>query len=201
MIGVRRAGNRFRAEYDRIMTWHCFSAGAHYDPDNVAFGPLIACDEHVLAPGAGFARHAHAGVELITWVLEGELRHQDMDGRDVVVRPGHVQRQIAGRGIEHLEGNASGDAPLRFVQLWLLCDVDEPGYEVSVAPVRLAAGMLSVHHDGPLSVAPDAHLFVCSGSYALAGGTRLHAGDSVRGTEPFEVSGTGELLVVELRAK
>ncbi len=195
MIDVRRADDRFRVEHDGITTLHCFSAGAHYDPDNVAFGSVIACDEHRLAPGAGFARHAHARVELVSWVLEGALRHQDLGGREAVVGHGQVQRQVAGRGIEHVEGNASDSEPLRFVQLWLLCDADGPAYELTTAPARLASAKLTVHRDGPLTVAPDAHVFVCAGTYAVAG-KQLSAGDSVRATEAFDVTGAGELLVI-----
>ena len=197
MISVHRAGDRFRAEHEGITSWHAFSAGAHYDPANVAFGPIVACDEHLIAPGAGFGRHPHGRVELVSWVLDGALRHTDGGGRNVVVRPGQVQHQVAGRGIEHVERNASDDAALRFVQLWLLCDADDPAYAIAAPPVQLATGTLTVHRDGPLAVAADAHVFVCSGVYTAAG-TRLTAGDSVRTTEPLDAAGTGELLVVEL---
>jgi hypothetical protein len=196
MITVHRAADRFRAEHDRITSWHSFSAGAHYDPDNVAFGPLVACDEHLLAPGAGFPAHRHARVELVSWVLDGVLRHEDA-GRVTLVQPGQVQRQLAGRGIEHVERNASDSVPLRFVQLWLVCDADEPAYEIMAPPSSLASGLLIVHGDGPLTVTADAHLFVCSGTYTVAG-TQLTAGDSVRSTSPLDVSGTGQLLVLEL---
>ncbi|HEU5266945.1 MAG TPA: pirin family protein, partial [Jatrophihabitans sp.] len=194
---VQRAADRFRVEHDGITSWHSFSAGAHYDPDNVAFGPLLACDEHVLAPGASFPAHRHARVELVSWVLAGVLRHEDASGRVALVRPGQVQHQLAGRGIEHVERNASDCEPLRFVQLWLLCDADEPAYELTAPPARLATATatLTVHHEGQLTTTPDAHLFVCAGTYSAAG-AQLYAGDSVRATERLEVTGTGELLVI-----
>ena len=74
-IDVRRATNRTRIEQPGIVTWHSFSAGPHYDPSNISFGALIAHDEHLLAAAAGFPKHAHRGVDIVSWVLDGELRH------------------------------------------------------------------------------------------------------------------------------
>src|SRR6478609_3826296 len=82
MIDVRRAGERCRGGEPAagIETWHAFSFGAHYDPDNVGFGLLSACNEEHLAPGAGFAEHPHRDVEIVTWVVEGVLEHRDSAG-------------------------------------------------------------------------------------------------------------------------
>lgn len=114
-----------------IETLHAFSFGRHYDPDNVRFGSLIACNEERLAPGAGFEEHPHRDMEIVTWVVEGELTHRDSTGHATVVRSGDLQRLSAGRGVRHVERN-DGDTPLRFVQMWLVPTVPggEPSYEV-----------------------------------------------------------------------
>ncbi|MFI0740847.1 pirin family protein [Streptomyces sp. NPDC021100] len=133
-IQVRRAAERYRGGDPEagIETRHAFSFSGFYDPDNVRFGPLIACNEESLAPGAGFDEHPHRDVEIVTWVVEGELTHEDSAGHVVTVRPGDVQWLSAGAGVRHVERNASG-VPLRFVQMWL--DPVEgggaPAYEVA----------------------------------------------------------------------
>jgi redox-sensitive bicupin YhaK (pirin superfamily) len=196
MISVRRAGDRFRAEHDGITTWHSFSAGPHYDPANVAFGSIVACDEHLLAPGAGFPRHTHARVELVSWVLDGALRHTDGAGRDVIVRPGEVHHQIAGRGIEHVERNASDTVPLRFVQLWLLADHDDPMYELTATPVRLGNGTFSAVRSATVS-APRVHVFATA--RCTVAGHELRTGDTLRATdETLPIAADGDVLVVEL---
>jgi redox-sensitive bicupin YhaK (pirin superfamily) len=86
-IDVRRANNRARIEQPGIVTWHSFSAGPHYDPNNISFGALIAHDEHLLAAAAGFPKHAHRGVDIVSWVLDGELRH---DGQTLKRMPGLI---------------------------------------------------------------------------------------------------------------
>src|SRR5689334_8008817 len=120
MINVRRAGERYRGGEPAAgnETWHAFSFGAHYDPDNVGFGLLSACNEEHLAPGAGFAEHPHRDVEIVTWVVEGVLEHRDSAGHFGIVRPGQAQRLSAGSGVRHTENNAE-EGPLRFVQMWL----------------------------------------------------------------------------------
>ena len=197
MISVHRAASRFVTQQPGITTRHCFSSGSHYDPANVAFGALIAVDEHLVSPGAGFAAHRHRGVELVSWVLDGALLHSDATGRSVVVLPGSAQYQHAGSGIEHVECNASADEPLRFVQMWLLGTVGEPTYAVAPPPVILASGGFSVHSDGAASFTGRTHLFVARGSFAV-GTVPLAVGDSVRADEPVTVDGTGELLVLTL---
>ncbi|MFC4493116.1 pirin family protein [Streptomyces ovatisporus] len=121
MLHVWRAEDRYRggdAEAG-IDTRHAFSFSGFYDPDNVGFGQLVACNEERLSPGAGFAEHPHRDVEIVTWVVEGELEHRDSTGRSSLVRAGDVQRLGAGSGVRHTERNA-GQGPLRFVQMWLV---------------------------------------------------------------------------------
>lgn len=203
MIDVRRAGDRFRTEQSGITSWHSFSSGAYYDAANLSFGPVVACDEHLLDPGTGFEPHPHAGVELVSWVLDGALEHEDATGGTRVVVPGRAQYQLAGSGIRHAERNASATAPLHFVQLWLLTDEDVPDYDLARPPLNLSVGtfgVLRTCRDEPLTARPAVHLYVGTGRFEIAG-HELRPGDSVRAAdEPFSVSGDGELLVVSVEA-
>ncbi|OEU88068.1 pirin [Streptomyces abyssalis] len=121
MLQVWRGSDRYRGgdEDAGIDTRHAFSFSGFYDPDNVGFGQLVACNEERLAPGAGFPEHPHRDVEIVTWVVEGELEHIDSTGRTSRVSAGDVQRMGAGRGVRHVERNA-GTGPLCFVQMWLV---------------------------------------------------------------------------------
>ncbi len=199
MIAIHRAADRCRTDQPGITTWHCFSSGSHFDPDNVAFGRLIAVDEHLVAPGAGFEPHAHTGVELLSWVVDGTLEHRDAAGRRQLIWPGEVQYQLAGSGIRHAERNGSSLEPLRFVQLWLMTGEELPSYSVSTPPVALSVGQFDVLHRcrGTRIEAPLVHLFVGSGNFHV-GGSDLAAGDSVRAAAAAEVDGDGELLVIRV---
>jgi quercetin 2,3-dioxygenase len=198
VIDVRAAGARFETVQPGITTRHCFSSGRHYDPANIAFGALIALDEHVVAPGAGFGRHAHRGVEIVSWVLTGTLRHEDTAGRMELVGPGTALRQSAGSGIEHSERNASAAEPLRFVQLVVLGDLATPGCLLGVPPIGLADGELDVlrpTEPTEVSAADYVHLFVVRGPVVVAAEV-LSRGDSVRiRAAAVTVEGDGELLV------
>ena len=200
MIEIHRAADRFRTAQPGILSWHSFSSGPHYDPDNLSFGPVVACDEHLLDPSAGFDRHPHARVELVTWVLDGALRHEDANGRSRTVVPGQAQYQLAGTGIEHSERNASDHEPLHFVQLWLLTDEDVPDYDLARPPLNLTVGRFSVRRACRDEVIEAAalHLFVGSGGYEV-GGHELRAGDSLRARSTrLSVTGDGELLVLDV---
>lgn len=201
MIDVRRAEHRYVTEQPGITSWHCFSSGPHFDADNVAFGRLIGCDEHLVAPGAGFPAHRHAGVELVSWVLDGTLEHRDGAGGRRLITNGAAQYQLAGRGIRHAERNASSLEPLRFVQLTLMTDDELPGYEVAPPPLQLCGGRFDVLRRcrGTRLSAPLLHLFVAAGNFHLAGDD-LAAGDAVRAAEEVEIDGDGELLVVRVEA-
>lgn len=178
MISVRRADERYLSEHDGITSRHCFAAGAHYDPANISFGPLLAVDEHLVAPGAGFAEHAHRGVVIASWVLDGVLRHES-GARHRLVRPGELFLQDAAGGVRHVERNAFGDEDLRFVQTTWLADA-HARLEVVTGDIELA---------GPV------HLYVARGSFGAAGQT-LGPGDSLRADEPVGVTGSGELLAL-----
>lgn len=193
-MAIHRTSERFHTVAEGVESWHCFSAGAHYDPNNIAFGPLLGFDEHLVAPGGGFARHPHRGIVIVSWVLAGALRHEDGTGRVELVQPGLAQVQHTGSGIEHSETNASDTEPLRFLQMTLVADVAEPSYTLGPPPVSLAGARLSVHGSGSLELSDQAHLFVVHGDYELAG-TRLGERDSARVDEVATVTGAGELLI------
>ena len=135
-MDVQRSADRYLTETDDVTTRHSFSYGAHYDPDNIAFGPIIAINEESVRPGAGYDAHHHADVEIVTWVLDGALAHEDTTGHRGIIEPGTAQRLSAGTGVQHAERNASRTEPLRFVQMMLASEhVDEPEYaSVDVDP-------------------------------------------------------------------
>jgi hypothetical protein len=179
VIEIRSAEHRLRSDQPGITSWHCFSAGAYYDPENLSFGPLVGVDEHLVAPGAGFDWHAHSGIDIVSWVLEGTLRHEDSAGQVRLVRPAEWLVQSTGTGLRHSETNASDTEPLRFVQSTLL-DMTEARFEVW----------------GESGVVESArsHLFVGAGRWEL-GDRALAHGDSVRGDGRLAVTGNGQLLV------
>ena len=216
---VQRSGERYRGgDGAGIETRHAFSFSGFYDPQNVRFGLLVACNEQRLAPGAGFAEHPHRDLEIVTWVIEGELTHQDSTGRCTVVRAGDVQRLSAGGGVRHTERNA-GRAPLAFVQMWLTPApeaVAEPGYEVvrgiaDGTPYALDRTEAVLHvrrlADGERTALPDApwvYAHVVRGGVRL-GGETLTAGDAARvfGAQRLDAraEGAAELLIWEMHAE
>jgi redox-sensitive bicupin YhaK (pirin superfamily) len=142
MPDVRRASQRFHTVGDGVQTWHSFSYGAHYDPEQIGFGPIMAINTEHVAPGRGYDVHDHADVEIVTWVLEGVLRHEDSTGQAGDVRPGTAQRLSAGTGVRHSERNGSDTEPLVFVQTMLRSDRDDVP-EYAQADVDDAAGVLA----------------------------------------------------------
>jgi redox-sensitive bicupin YhaK (pirin superfamily) len=217
MIDVRRAADRYRGgdAGAGIRTRHAFSFGSFYDPDNIRFGPVLACNEERLAPGSGFDEHPHSHTEIVTWVVEGQLTHEDgITGDTGVVRPGDVQRLGAGDGARHVERN-DGAVPLRFVQTWLapLVAGGEPSYEVvrglaDDTPYKIpaAGAVLHVRRPGagervPVPAAERVYLHVVRGDLRLDG-AELGPGDSARitGEEDLVITAgsPGELLMWEL---
>lgn len=137
---VRRAGERFTTDVGWLDSQHSFSFGSHRDPRNTHFGLLLVNNDDRVAPDTGFDTHPHRDMEIVTWVLEGELEHQDSEGHTGVLYPGLAQRMSAGRGIRHSEMNRglsdpSGRSmrprgPVHFVQMWVVPDEAsiDPGY-------------------------------------------------------------------------
>lgn len=150
---VRRAADRFRTDQPGIATAHSFSAGWHYDPTNTSYGLLVAHDEHVLQPGAGFADHPHRDLEIVTWVVSGALAHEDSICRSGTLTPGCVQRMSAGTGVVHSERNAAtapGGPPAHVVQAWLVPDVPDraPSYAQLPVPDDRLRGRLTTVASG-----------------------------------------------------
>jgi redox-sensitive bicupin YhaK (pirin superfamily) len=141
-VEIRRGTGRFLTRGEGQFTRHSFSFGAHYDPDNVGFGPLVCHDDHLLGPGRGFEEHPHRDLEIVTWVLTGALHHSDSEGHTGVVGPGEVQVLSAGSGVTHAEV-AGPDGPTRFVQAWLTPASLGTTPSYSVTPVELVPGELT----------------------------------------------------------
>lgn len=206
---VRRAGERFRTVGEGRETLHAFAFGDHYDPDHTHFGVLVACNEERLEAGGGYPPHQHAGIDIVSWVLDGVLVHEDSLDHSApasTLRPGEVQRLAAGAGVTHAE-HADSSGPVRFVQMWLASDQETtpsyqrgevgellegggwvalagPGGAVSLArsDAVLLAARLPAGAAVRLPRAAYVHLHVASGAVELAGVGVLDEGDSVRVT-------------------
>lgn len=211
-IEVLRAADRFVTYAEGRTTWHSFSFGVHYDPANLGFGAMLAHNDETLPPGTGYPAHPHRDTEIVTWVLDGALRHADDAGNAGVLLPGEVQRVSAGSGIVHSETTEPG-VRTRFLQTWLRPDVPggAPSYAVeraqpgsgvveAVGPGGLRIGtagarlLLATAVPGSL-VLPDAslvHVFLVDGRAAL-GDRELAPGDAARLTD----QGGRELVAVE----
>lgn len=125
-VDVRRAASRFVTRTDWLHSAHSFSFGSHFDPTNTSHGLLVVHNEDIVSAGGGFDTHRHADMEIVTWVLQGALAHEDSAGHRGVLPRGVAQCMSAGSGIQHSERNAAADAghgqPVHFVQMWVVPD-------------------------------------------------------------------------------
>jgi redox-sensitive bicupin YhaK (pirin superfamily) len=163
-VDVRRAGDRFATRIDWLDSKHSFSFGPHYDPANTHFGVLMVSNDDVVRAGSGFDTHPHRDMEIVTWVLDGSLVHQDSTGHNGLIRPGLAQRMSAGTGILHSEKNDAAGAvqDVHFVQMWVVPDESgvTPGYEqLDISPeldrgelVVVASGMTKHAYDRAISI-------------------------------------------------
>jgi redox-sensitive bicupin YhaK (pirin superfamily) len=213
---IRRSQDRGFADHGWLKSFHSFSFADYYDPKFVEFGPLRVINEDRVQPGAGFGTHAHRDMEIISYVLEGELAHKDSLGNGSTIRPGDVQRMSAGTGVTHSEFNPSASAGVHFLQIWLQPAAKNlpPSYEEKRFPAaekrgrlrlvaspdhaqgsvlihqdaRLYAGLFDAAESARLTVAAGRRIYVhvARGSIA-ANGVALAAGDALRVNDESEL--------------
>lgn len=154
---IRRGSRRFTERAPGRLSQHGFSFGPHYDPERLAFGPMVCHDDHLLGPGEGFEEHAHEALEIVTWVVSGAVVHTDATGASATLVAGDCGVLSAGTGVRHAE-LAGADAPARFIQVWLA--PDDPGSAPRHDRARVAAApgaglVRAVGPGGPLTVGVD----------------------------------------------
>ena len=209
MLTLRKSRERGYADHGWLQSFHSFSFAGYYDPQNMGFGNLRVINEDRIAPGTGFGTHGHRDMEIISYVLSGELAHKDTLGNVKGIPPGDVQRMSAGRGVMHSEFNHAKDQTTHFLQIWIQPNVTgiEPGYEQKgfaegekrgrlrlVAAPDGAQGAVTLHADArmyaglfdgaetatlPLDPQRQAYVHLVRGELSV-NGTRLAAGDAAK---------------------
>jgi redox-sensitive bicupin YhaK (pirin superfamily) len=219
-VTIQRSAERARFEFGWLDTHHSFSFGEYYDPANQNWGALRVLNDDVVAPGMGFGAHPHRDMEILTYVLSGELEHKDSMGNVGIVRPGGVQYLSAGTGITHSEYNHSKTEPVHFVQMWVMPharglkprygQVDYTREQRTNTWLPIATGRAGV--DSPIAIWQDASafvarvesssvtatiaagrlafLFVADGDVRIGGDT-LSAGDAARIVGPIDLTVDG----------
>jgi len=166
MIVRRPAAERGRANLGWLDSRHTFSFGDYHDPEHMGFRALRVINEDRVQPGRGFGTHGHRDMEILSYVLDGELGHKDNMGTGSVIRPGDVQRMSAGTGVLHSEANPSPSAPVHFLQIWILPERRglAPGYEQKRFEAPEKQGQLRLvaspdGRDGSITVHQDVDLY------------------------------------------
>ena len=187
MILLRKAGERGHANHGWLDSWHSFSFADYHDAAHMGFGPLRVINEDRVQPAMGFGTHGHRDMEIVSYVLDGELSHQDSMGNGSTIVPGDVQRMSAGRGVRHSEFNPSKSAPVHFLQIWIepaRTGID-PGYEQKHVSATAKRGQLRLiaspdGRDGSVTVHQDATIYAAlldgaeSARHELAPGRRAY---------------------------
>lgn len=208
-LDIRRSDERFHTQAGWLDSKHSFSFSRHYDPENTNHGQLLVLNDDRVAGGTGFETHPHRDMEIVTWVLDGELEHKDSEGNRGLIYPGLAQRMSAGRGIWHSEKNWSPDEDVHFIQMWVIPDTEsiDPGYQQLDINDQLAGGGLvpiasGQGHDAAISIqqrdavlwgarlqpgeridVPESrfgHVFIARGGAELEANGALDTGDAVR---------------------
>jgi quercetin 2,3-dioxygenase len=205
MQEIRRSLERGYADHGWLKSYHSFSFADYFDPKQVEFGPLRVINEDRVAAGQGFGTHSHRDMEIISYVLAGELAHRDSMGNGSSIRPGDVQRMSAGRGVRHSEFNPSPASLVHFLQIWIQPNVQgiEPSYEEKrftpdekrgrlrlIASPDQSDGSVLIHQDarvyaglfdGAESASPGRLIYVHVARGAIrANSTALEAGDALK---------------------
>ena len=165
-LGVRRAAERGFFDHGWLKTSHTFSFADYFDPKWAEYGPLRVINDDWVAAGEGFPRHGHRDMEIITYILAGELEHQDSMGNGSIIGVGDVQRMTAGTGVLHSEFNPSETEPVRLLQIWIKPEAERlpPGYEqkhFSVADRRGRLRLIAARDgaDGAVTVHQDVRVY------------------------------------------
>ena len=190
MIEIRKSDQRGYADHGWLKSYHSFSVADYHDPDHMGFGPLRVINEDRVAAGMGFGKHGHRDMEIISYVLDGALAHEDSMGNGSAIKPGDVQRMSAGTGVTHSEFNHSKAGATHFLQIWIMPNVTgiTPSYEEKHFDDASKRGQLR------LVASPDGR----EGSVVIHQDAYLYAG-LFEGTEEVEVSiAAGRLCYVHI---
>ncbi|AWW42007.1 quercetin 2,3-dioxygenase [Streptomyces sp. AS58] len=187
-VDVRHSRERFRTNLSWLDSKHSFSFSHHFDPQNTHHGLLLVSNDDIVTAGTGFETHPHQDMEIVTWVLQGSLVHQDSTGHSGLIYPGLAQRMSAGTGILHsekndswrLEGGSTHSDPVHFVQMWIVPDEAgiPPGYEqLEIDDELLRRGLTTVASG--MDKHSDTTAIRIRNKYAALHAARLSSGDSV----------------------